>query len=411
MGFDLEEIRARRPIADVIGARVEWDRRKTHAAKGDFWACCPFHQERTPSFHLDARKGLWKCFGCGEGGDLFAFVEKIDGVDFLTAVRRLADEAGIAAEVETPEARAARDKARAAARAAAERRDRARAEKLRGDGGAIWREAEADAPLLRAYLTARGVRVDALIERLGGLPPTLRLHPDLPFWIRDENGGSRILHRGPAMVAAVGADGTFAGLHRTWITAEGRARVEGRKLAKRMLGPTFGSPVRFCPPTARMVVGEGIETVLCVWSRLLARGETDWSAEAALSRDALCGPGFDTGARRRNPFTGKPEPSPFPDLDQPAWAAPDCVDRLVILAEGSSKDPLSAEFLTRRAVRRHAQRPNGHLRRCDHRLPGRRWDVDRDFADLAAAEMEDTGTPTTDAAALLGEAGTLGRVG
>src|SRR5690606_13433530 len=47
----LDEIRDRVPISSVIGPRVTWDRRKTNAAKGDYWACCPFHGEKSPSFH------------------------------------------------------------------------------------------------------------------------------------------------------------------------------------------------------------------------------------------------------------------------------------------------------------------------------------------------------------------------
>src|SRR5688500_20206610 len=65
----LDEIRERVPISSVVGARVSWDRRKTNAPRGDYWACCPFHGEKTPSFHCEDRKGRYHCFGCGASGD------------------------------------------------------------------------------------------------------------------------------------------------------------------------------------------------------------------------------------------------------------------------------------------------------------------------------------------------------
>ncbi len=61
----------------------------------DFWGCCPFHQEKSPSFHVRAASGLWHCFGCGEGGDVFEYVKKRENLDFPEAIRYLAARAGI----------------------------------------------------------------------------------------------------------------------------------------------------------------------------------------------------------------------------------------------------------------------------------------------------------------------------
>lgn len=98
----LDQIRERVPISDVIGRRVTWDKRKTQAAKGDYWACCPFHGEKTPSFHCENQKGRYHCFGCGVSGDHFRFMVELEGLSFPESVERLADEAGIPMPVADP---------------------------------------------------------------------------------------------------------------------------------------------------------------------------------------------------------------------------------------------------------------------------------------------------------------------
>jgi DNA primase len=91
----LDEIRARIPIADVVGRRVTWDKRKSNPGRGDFWACCPFHGEKTPSFHAENRKGIYHCFGCGVSGDHFRFLVEQEGLSFPEAVALLAEQAGL----------------------------------------------------------------------------------------------------------------------------------------------------------------------------------------------------------------------------------------------------------------------------------------------------------------------------
>lgn len=61
----------------------------------DFWGCCPFHHEKSPSFHMNPSTGLWNCFGCHKGGDVFDYVMARENLDFMDAVRYLADRAGI----------------------------------------------------------------------------------------------------------------------------------------------------------------------------------------------------------------------------------------------------------------------------------------------------------------------------
>ncbi len=91
----LDDIRGRVPISSVVGRKVAWDRRKTNPGKGDFWACCPFHGEKTPSFHVEDRKGRYHCFGCKVSGDIFTFLVEKEGMKFPEAVERLAMEAGL----------------------------------------------------------------------------------------------------------------------------------------------------------------------------------------------------------------------------------------------------------------------------------------------------------------------------
>lgn len=85
-----EEIRQRLDIVEVIGEHVRLERSGTR-----FKGLCPFHQEKTPSFNVDPERGFYHCFGCGEGGDIFSFVMKREGVSFPEALRMLARRAGV----------------------------------------------------------------------------------------------------------------------------------------------------------------------------------------------------------------------------------------------------------------------------------------------------------------------------
>ncbi len=87
---DKERVRQATDVLALVGETVELRQRGN-----SFWGCCPFHQEKTPSFHVDPQTGLWKCFGCGESGDVFAYVMKRESLEFPDAIRYLADRAGI----------------------------------------------------------------------------------------------------------------------------------------------------------------------------------------------------------------------------------------------------------------------------------------------------------------------------
>jgi DNA primase len=86
----VEEVRARADIVEVVGEHVTLKR-----AGKDFSALCPFHHEKTPSFYVVPSKGFYKCFGCGESGDVFSFLMKRAGLSFQDAVRELAARVGV----------------------------------------------------------------------------------------------------------------------------------------------------------------------------------------------------------------------------------------------------------------------------------------------------------------------------
>lgn len=92
-----EEIKLKLDLAEVIGEYVPLK----PAGSGSFKGVCPFHAERTPSFHVSRERQIWKCFGCDKGGDIFAFVMEMEGLSFPEALRFLAAKAG----VEIPEYR------------------------------------------------------------------------------------------------------------------------------------------------------------------------------------------------------------------------------------------------------------------------------------------------------------------
>ncbi len=152
----LDDIRDRLRISEVVGARVQFDRKKTNAAKGDYWACCPFHGEKTPSFHCEDRKGRYYCFGCGASGDHFRFLSELDGLAFSEAVERLADQAGLAMPI-MDKREQAREEKRASLFDVMEMAASYFRDELQKSAGAT----------ARAYLRGRGLRVE--VQQFFGL--------------------------------------------------------------------------------------------------------------------------------------------------------------------------------------------------------------------------------------------------
>jgi DNA primase len=100
----IDELRTRVSLSSIVGKKVTWDMRKSNMGKGDWWAPCPFHQEKSASFHVDDRKGYYYCFGCHAKGDAVSFVKETDNVSFMEAVEILARDAGMTMPARDPRA-------------------------------------------------------------------------------------------------------------------------------------------------------------------------------------------------------------------------------------------------------------------------------------------------------------------
>ncbi|AVH24681.1 DNA primase [Nocardia cyriacigeorgica] len=155
---DIAAIRERVRIEDVVGEYVALKRGGADSMKG----LCPFHDEKSPSFHVRPNHGLFHCFGCGEGGDVYAFIQKIEHVGFVEAVEQLADKVGYQINYEGGGTSVQRDRGTrarlVAANAAAHEFYMAR-----------LREPEAEAA--RAYLTERNFDAAAAAQFGCGYAP------------------------------------------------------------------------------------------------------------------------------------------------------------------------------------------------------------------------------------------------
>jgi hypothetical protein len=356
-GFDkafVDEVRSRTSLVGLIGGHIPLKR-----SGRDFKACCPFHQERTPSFYVVESKGIWHCFGCGEGGDAIAYRRRAWREDFPTAVQQLALLAGMTVPGVIPR----RDRAPLAPvvpratdqEAVAERR--ADAERA----GEAWRHAVPGAGTpVETYLRSRGILLP--------VPPSLRYCARLPYWTAGPAGRMHKVGEFPAMLGAIqNAAGGIVGLHRTYLDPDTFRKLtavapDGEVLvAKKMTGTLMGSAVRFARAGETLALAEGIESALSVAQA--CPGLPVW---AALSLNNLCGSGQGIG-RRRAPDDPKtlaaferrekwPRLPPVdPDMDRPGILPPRGVREIVLLADADNKDPPNAEALLQRAVRRFQQ--------------------------------------------------------
>ncbi len=252
----LGEIRQRLPLPALIGRHVKLAR-----AGRDWTGCCPFHEERTPSFAV--YRDHYHCFGCGAHGDVFGYLMAAERLDFPAAVAAAAQDAGVALDRAAP----ARTTPQPPVARAAAPEDVAEAAGRRRAAQRVWLEAE---PVLRGtlaadYLAGRGIDLAVL----GRQPRALRFHPRL----KHMSGGVF-----PALVAAITrpVDGEFLGTHRTWLSVRdgrvGKAPIEPAKMSLGFVGGgaislwrgASGKSIRSAPEGETVVIGEGIETCLSI---------------------------------------------------------------------------------------------------------------------------------------------------
>ena len=172
----LEEILRRTDIVQLVGRRVKLVR------KGQaFWGCCPFHQEKSPSFKVENARRTYKCFGCGKGGDAFRWLAETEGLSFPEAVERLAAEAGVELPKWSPDDEAREEKKKSLTdiieaasvffeeqllgRAGAEARDYLRSRGLNGETAKRFRLGYAPSghTTLIEHLKTKNITVDDMI--------------------------------------------------------------------------------------------------------------------------------------------------------------------------------------------------------------------------------------------------------
>jgi DNA primase len=151
----VEEVRGRADIVEVIGSHLKLQKRGP-----DYWACCPFHKEKTPSFKVSGSRQSFYCFGCRKSGNVFTFVQEIESLDFVEAVRSVARRFGVIIPEPTE------DGGSPAEREAAQKRrtDREQAYQLLAQM-ARWfqhRLTLPDAQAARDYLAGRGLDAEPI---------------------------------------------------------------------------------------------------------------------------------------------------------------------------------------------------------------------------------------------------------
>lgn len=362
----LSDIKARNPVADVASGYVTLRR-----AGGRLVGPCPLCGGKVASQRFEVIDDGWVCAACHEGGDVIALVQKAEGIEFLAAIERLGGRQAIDNE-RAQKLFAERERKRVVREKQSERYREAERKRL-------WRTWSAAEPIgadaARAYLEARGLVLPEACQGLRFVAKAGYWHGD----VVDSQGhpSPRLLHEGPAMLAAfIRPDGFFGGLHTTYLEDFSDADAAGpvRKLeladpetgellnAKKMRGSKTGAHIAvsaIVKQPKRLIVGEGIETVLAVFTAYAGDGraleETAFWAAGDLGN--LAGRATETvshpSAKRPD---GRPQrvPGPHPDPDDAGLGVPDTVEDLILLGDGDS-DAVLTEFAMTRAARRYSR--------------------------------------------------------
>ncbi len=209
-----EQVRAAADMVEIVSAQTDLKR----AGGGRYMGLCPFHEERSPSFSVNATEKLYHCFGCGVGGDLFEFVMSTQNVDFPTALESLAERYGVELKREEEDPRAAQ-----------RRKERERLTELMDRAGAFYAnffQTADEAKKARDYLAGRGLGEEILKDFGVGYAPSA--------WdtllVRSQRAGFKVNELERAGLAQKGRNGGYYDRFRERITfpiRDGRGRAVG----------------------------------------------------------------------------------------------------------------------------------------------------------------------------------------
>jgi hypothetical protein len=317
---------------------------------------CPLHsknEKAADSTSFECNADGWVCATCEDGGDVIKLVMLRENLDFLEAVARL----GGTRPQDTEEVRRA-EEARAelqAARAAENNEYRERERRLAWD---IWRGGRPiGGTVAEDYLRRRGL----------DFPPDLRLRfdPGARYYVEDRPK-ARLIHTGPALLACIQRGGKFKGVHRTWLDLsrpKGKAVIVDPKTGgvlqvKKMRGSKKGGHIDLTETkdARALILGEGIEKVLAVWTAM-HEGGRDLAGAGFWSAADLGNLGGKAAATVAHPLLKTPTGrarrvgGPVPDMAAPGIEIPPSVERLVLLGDSTSD-----RFLTECTLARAAQR-------------------------------------------------------
>lgn len=338
----LAEVKARTDLV-ALAHRTTALRR----AGNRFVGLCPFHEERTPSFHVVPARGFYHCFGCGAHGSAIDFVMQANGVGFAEAVMRLAQASGLTSVPPEPPAPSGRERPRQQGDPGDPSR---RTERERRKAFRLWLDSK---PLKGSVAEAYLVETRGLSWAWARRCPVLGFAPRLGYWSTIGDRLERIWD-GPALLAAMqDRDGRFAALHITYLQPDGNGKLALferpgiLRPAKKVRGSPAGAAIRLTPAAARMAIGEGIETTASVFGEI----PHGWAAYAL---DNLAGAGLGFGPR--DPRDQRRRlPSEIPDMARPGLLPPPECRHVTYLGDGDTKDLPMLEQKLRRAVRRALQ--------------------------------------------------------
>jgi hypothetical protein len=326
-------------------------------------------------FEVKEKDGAWLCAVCPDGGDVIRLVQVVENCDFKAAIEKLGGRVAIDPK-RAEELFLERERKRVAQEKKSEQFREAERKRLH----VVWKRTVPIAGTIAArYLEGRGLELPAHC-------PGLRFMASMPYWhgeTLDERGrkSARQIHSGPAMVGAfIRPDGKFGGLHLTWLAlAEPDGIGDGQASAgyvkaeildpdtgevlnsKKMRGSKTGAYIAIVKLDAprRLVIGEGIETVLSVWTATHRDGRdiADMAFWAAGDLGNLAGRAAHTikhPTLKRPNGTALTVPDRFPDPDDKGLTIPDSVEELILLGDGDS-EKLLTECAMERAARRYAR--------------------------------------------------------